>query len=792
MDILSQEDQAFYNKLLSSFKIESQEHVKQLADGLLKIEKGMEGEEFDNQLHSMFRAAHSLKGASRAVNIVCIEAICQSIENVFSVLKKNKTRPSSALISTLYESIDILEDLIRADKESLSIEPKHHAALLEKLETHVKNNDQSNLKGEGVSNIHQNLELKDPALKDGLSPNLIANEITDVVENTHHSKEKYHAEANQTIRTSLTKIDILLQHVEEMLMIKLSSQQKVDSLKNLKRLLFQGEKQFRALDAEKIILSFCKEGTPNENILSQEGTTDGKNLANQLSFYFDSQKQFFKELRDSLNKVSRFCEQDHRSICGMVDSVLDDTKDILMLPFSTILESFPRMMRDLSKILGKEVLLTMTGVEIEIDKRILEQLKDPLIHILRNSIDHGIELPEERKVNKKQIQGNIKISAHQVSGNLVRIAIEDDGRGINIDKIKKVAIQNGLLSETEAKEFSEKEALALIFRTGFSTSSNVTELSGRGIGMTILAENIERLGGKISVDTKINEGTTIQILLPLTLATFRGIHLEISGQDYIIPTHNVCRVLRISENQIKTIGNQQMLSYEEKNHPYIYLRDILNLPTLTKNEKNDVIILMVKASEKLVAIGIDKIISEEEVFVKSLGSQLKRVPYISCATVTEWGKVIPVLDPFDLVKSILKNTFSKVKNIPQKKQIETFVRTVLVAEDSATTRMLLKNILESAGYNVRSAVDGIEAFAILAKEKIDLLLTDVEMPKMDGIELTAKIRSSENLKNLPVVLCTSRGSKEDRERGIEVGANAYLDKSGFVQSNLLEVLGQLL
>jgi two-component system chemotaxis sensor kinase CheA len=761
MDLLSKEDSEFYNKLLASFKIESEEHVRELASGLCKIEKGLQEDEFENQLHSMFRAAHSLKGAARAVNLVCIETICQSMEDVFSKLKKNKTKLSPALVSTLYESIDILEDLIHVEKDSLvTLEATNHSELLEKLDKYI--------------NVSAQVESTSAPPKKMIEENKVSHLL---------SKNQ---EANQTIRTSSAKIDMLLQHVEEMLMIKLSSEQKVHSLKYLQTLFSQGEKQFRALNAEKVILSFCEMAT------NQKENEKIHNLSNQLSIYFDSQKQFLRELGDSLNKIRQHCEQDHRAICGMVDSVLDDTKEILMLPLSTILESFPRMLRDLSKSLGKEVLLTIVGAEIEIDRRILEQLKDPLVHILRNSIDHGIEPPAERKTNKKQIQGNIKISAFQVSGNLVNIVIEDDGRGIDIEKIKEIAIRNGYLPENKAKNFSEKEALGLVFHAGFSTSSKVTEISGRGIGMSVLAENIEKLGGKVSLESKLKEGTTIDIHLPLTLATFRGIHIQISGQDYIMPTHHVCRVFRITEDQIKKIENRQMLAYEGKSYSYLPLKEILNLPTISKNEREDILILMIKASEIILAIGIDRIIAEQEIFIKSLGSQLKQVPYISSATIMEWGKVIPILNPFELVKAILKNPSIQAQTVPLPQKKEKSIRTVLIAEDSATSRMLLKNILESAGYIVKSAVDGIEAFSILGTEKIDLLLSDVEMPKMDGFELTAKVRNTENLKNLPIVLCTSLGSKEDRERGVELGANAYLDKSGFMQSNLLEVLEQLL
>jgi two-component system chemotaxis sensor kinase CheA len=281
--------------------------------------------------------------------------------------------------------------------------------------------------------------------------------------------------------------------------------------------------------------------------------------------------------------------------------------------------------------------------------------------------------------------------------------------------------------------------------------------------------------------------------MPLTLATFRGIHVSSGGHEFIIPTHNVVRVFRTSPEKIYTVENHQTLTVDDLNFAYLELHQILGLSKQAEDQEHPLKpVLLIKASDAEIAVGVDSIFSEQEVFVKGLGKQLQRVRNIAATTIMEWGKVIPILDPFDLVKSAVSSPLLPFEMAEQGPKVETDQKEILIVEDSITSRMLLKNILEASGYKVKSAVDGAEGFDKLLKEGADLVLSDVEMPRMNGFELTAKIRSSEKFKDIPIILCTSRGSQEDREHGIAVGANAYLDKSNFKQQNLLEIIDQLL
>jgi two-component system chemotaxis sensor kinase CheA len=337
------------------------------------------------------------------------------------------------------------------------------------------------------------------------------------------------------------------------------------------------------------------------------------------------------------------------------------------------------------------------------------------------------------------------------------------------------------------------EIINLIFQSDISTSPIITDISGRGIGLAIVKENIEKLGGTIIVDTKLHKGTTFKIYLPLTLATFRGTIIFISGYEFIVPTLNIGKVLRLKKDDVKTVENKAVILFDSYFIPLFYLLDILEIPgsdTLYKNS-DFITVIIICFGEKRMAFCVDKVINEQEVLVKSLGKQLLRVRNISGATILGSGKVIPIINVSDLLKSAMKfsSSFSKISSLqkPEEK-----IKNILVVDDSITSRVLLKNILDTSGYRVNVAVDGMDALTVLEKEKFDLIISDVEMPRMNGLEFTEKIRSKPEFSNLPVILVTSLSSREDRERGIDVGADAYIIKSNFDQGNLLDTIKKLI
>jgi two-component system chemotaxis sensor kinase CheA len=439
--------------------------------------------------------------------------------------------------------------------------------------------------------------------------------------------------------------------------------------------------------------------------------------------------------------------------------------------------------------------LVIEGGEVEVDRRILEEIKDPLIHLIRNCIDHGIEKPEEREQKNKPRRGTIKMAVSQLDGSKVQLLISDDGRGIDRAKIRASALKLGLISQLEADSLGDREILELVFRSGVSSSPLITDLSGRGLGLAIVREKAEKLRGTVTVHSEVGAGTAFRMILPLTIATFRGIPVCVDEALFVFPSAPVERVARVEQEKIKTVENKATIELDGKTFSLVHLGDALELPRResTEDAKDGVPVVLVNQNEKRIAFLVDEIISEQEVLVKSLGRQLSRVRNIAGATVLANRKLVPILNVSDLMQSAVRvsGRSARVAAVELEKE-KPRNKSVLVVEDSITSRTLLKSILEAAGYNVDTAVDGIDGLTQLRSGKFDVVVSDVEMPRLNGFDLTAKIRADKKLAETPIILVTALQSREDRERGMDVGANAYIVKSSFDQSNLLDVMGRLM
>jgi two-component system chemotaxis sensor kinase CheA len=376
-------------------------------------------------------------------------------------------------------------------------------------------------------------------------------------------------------------------------------------------------------------------------------------------------------------------------------------------------------------------------------------------------------------------------------GNKVDILLSDDGGGIDLQALKEACLKREILSTEEADKLADQEMLPLVFQSGVSTSPIITDISGRGLGLTIVREKIEKLGGRVSIETHRHKGTTIRMALPLTVSTFRGVLVTAAERPFIIPTTDVERTVRIKREEIRTVENRDTLSLEGIAIPLVKLSDVLELSE-RKDEAPLITVLILESQGKRIGFRVDEILTEQEILIKNMSRPLSRVRNIAAATILGSGKVVPVLNASDLVKSAATSAVRPVKAAAPQAGDEAAKKSVLVVEDSITSRMLLKNILETSGYLVVTAVDGIDAMTRLKTEKFDAVVSDVDMPRMNGFNLTEKIRGDKKLAELPVVLVTALESREDRERGIDVGANAYIVKSNFDQSNLLETLRRLI
>ncbi|HWP47217.1 MAG TPA: hybrid sensor histidine kinase/response regulator [Candidatus Limnocylindrales bacterium] len=859
---MNKTDEEFLKKLLSTFKVEAQEHLLKISSGLFELEKVPVGEKQMELLETIFREAHSLKGAARSVNLTEVERICQAMEHVFAGLKRKEITLSPTLFDVLHGVVDSLDKCLSSTEIERTAEEKSKISILLQQLKGISSNVFPPPPHEGLKEI----ESKNPLEGVQAIPSTGESQSGGEQSPLHlpGSQKPFVPEkpsGTDTVRISSIKLNSLLLQVEEMLSVKLMTNQRAADLKEIKAILNLWKQKWTKVQPE---VRRVRQLLKRENKLRQGrvGYTDPIPGPRLLEF-LDWSHATIGSLENRLAMLTRSAEYDSRFLGGMVDNLLEDMKKVLMLPFSSLLEIFPKLIRELSRDLGKDVELVIQGGEIEIDKRILEEMKDPFIHLIRNCIDHGIEDPKERIRKKKPPRGTITLSISQKNSNSVEVLISDDGTGIDLTKVKASALKLGLVSQEEVDRLGEQEILSFIFQSGVSTSPLITDISGRGLGLAIVREKVEKLGGLISVETYPQVGSTFRILLPLTLATFRGVLVQVDEHLFVIPSVNVERVVRIKKDEIKTVENKDTITLDGQVVPIVRLADVLELPEREKKvlahgrvplrpvqreganavdltvgaqcltpvlkgmpkissasllklqEKGMesegmevrglfppslplgeapkfISVLVLGTKEKRIAFSVDKVLNEQEVLVKSLGNQLSRVRNIAGATILGTGKVVPILNVSDLMKSAIKIASGPSRTTPVDKEVEAKRKSILVVEDSITTRTLLKNILESAGYHVKTVVDGVDALTALNNEDFDLVVSDVDMPRLNGFELTAKIRTDKRLSELPVVLVTSLASKEDQERGIDVGANAYIIKSGFEQSNLLEVIQRLI
>lgn len=751
----------FAAKLLETFRVEAEEHFQAISNGLLSLETAnLSLDDRLETLSTIYREAHNLKGAARAVNLTAIQDVCQSIESVFSKWKEQK-EDFHPQFESLYQAVDWMKAMAAgAEKETAKFSVDELIDKIKKL-------------------------LEAPL--EAIVPTSQPTEKTSPYSLTKHPKPvKTETSKPKTIRFSSEKLDRILNLAEELLVVKIHFNRTNKHIREFEHSFVKWMRQEKSLGNALGQLKHLKES----EVFRENFPKESAQLS-QLMDFLSWQHGFFRTFSEQWDKYSKLSKHDMRFIVSMIDTLIDETKKALMQPLSSLLESFPRMVRDIAHATEKEVQFETSGSEIEIDRRILEEMKDPLIHLIRNAIDHGIENPADRQSANKPAAGKIHISAEQKS-NHVEIIVSDDGGGINVNRVKEAAKKQGFSQIKNIDALDEKDAMRLIFQQGISTSPLITDLSGRGLGMGIVAEKVEKLGGKIDIQSTLTQGTTFHITLPITLATFRGIHISVAGQEFILPTNHIKKVLRLSIQDIKTVENCEILSEAGSNLSYIYLGNLLNLEKQNRNPGNYLYILIISAVDVSIAVGVDEILTEQEVFMKSLGKQLAQIKNISGATILEAGKVIPILNPFDLIKSVITQTPVQSTETDVQEAHTSGKKIVLVVDDSATARILLQNIMETAGYIVKTAINGSEAFNILLTDRIDILLSDVEMPGLNGFELTKKIRETERVQTLPIVLVTTRGSKEDREKGIESGANAYINKGSFEQSHLLDIVQKLL
>jgi two-component system chemotaxis sensor kinase CheA len=767
-------------QLIESFKTEQSEHIQKITQGLLALEKNPAAKERQALLDEVFREAHSLKGAARAVGMTTIESIGHALEDLLLGAREGHLILSPELLDLIYQALDAIESVIERVEAGDSTPPTSVLTLLVEFENMKQAiEEKAKTQRDKAEKVEQKSSQTDEADSEGLEQE--REEEPAPILTSDSQPAILTSQSDETIRVSVSKLDALMAQFSELLGAKIRAEQRLAEVRELQ--VFAGEWQKEWLGLRNHYNRLMRNGHHGHN------SFNGKDVTALTEFATYNQEQLRSFCARS-NILFRQLSNDTMRLSLIINELQEEIKRVRMLPLATITTTFGRMVRDLAREQNKQVTLTIEGGETELDKRVLEQIKDPLIHLLRNAVDHGLEKPAEREKAGKPVEGHIILSASQ-QGNRIVITVSDDGRGLNLEAIRGTAIRKGLLRMGEAEKLSETEVAHLIFNSGLSTSRIITDISGRGVGMDVVRQNVEELHGTLEVDFKPNQGTTFTMTLPLTLASSRGLLVRAGEQNFALPLTSVERMLQIKANTIASVEGKEAITYQGKAVAVAWLADLLELPAGSR-DANQLTVVIVAVAEKRLGLIVDDLVGEQEVVIKNLGRQLAKVGGIAGATILGSGEVILVLHVADLIK-LAARTPSRSSTIMDSGSKKTDQRkTILVVDDSITTRTLEKNILEAVGYEVKLATDGKEALAVLATDGLPhLIVSDIKMPRLDGFELTSRIKQDARYADIPVVLVTSLDSPADKARGIEVGADAYIVKSSFDQGNLLDTIEQL-
>lgn len=800
-------DKNFLERLLQTFRIEADEHITNISSCLLRLEQdgseSLSEEAAQRVLEEVYREAHSLKGAARAVGIARIETVCQRLEDMFSAVRKGETVFSPNYFDTAHRANDLIRMFLQSDDE-------------------VKKSQISESIQQTVDSISELLQQKKPGRQAHQAParpaKLSAEPPASYTQAPEGTYSTLHSLVPSDADAARSADHTLAQSAAEKLSIPAASMRSSGTVRietgRLETLMTQAEEMTGA----RLRMNFLYSQLNELDIQIDSLVGKGSNLAQAGNFRFSHLAKDYlslvddmKGLRQSLQMLIKSTRTGNHELSLQTENLLETVKQMTMLPFSHVLELMPKLVRDLGRDLSRDVILEIQGQEIQADRRILEEIKSPLIHLIRNCIDHGIEPAADRVRKGKPEKGLIRIVVSRPASSSIEITVEDDGRGIDSAKVAAAARANSstaaatsqnLMPPALCTEPLQDELLDMISAPGISTAETVTEVSGRGLGMSIVRDTVEALGGKLSLNTRAGEGTIFRITLPLTLSTFRGVVVRVSDRLFAFPASAVEHILRVGYDSIKTVNGRQTILAGNTPVVLASLQSLLALENMHRDE-NFATAAVISVSNRRIAIAVDEVLYEQELLLKPFGKQISRLKNISGAAIQGDGKIVPVLNPSDLIRAAenagpadalnpgrhAAAALSPHGNLHEDKRTD---KKILVADDSITSRLLIKDIVESAGYNVKTAVDGSEAFTMLGLESFDLVVSDVEMPYMNGFELSSAIRRDENLKDTPVILVTALSKPEDKEKGIASGANAYIVKGTFEQSDLLNTIARLI
>jgi two-component system sensor histidine kinase and response regulator WspE len=767
------------SSMMDLFRLEVEAQVAVLNEGLLTIESNPESAP---ALETLMRAAHSIKGSARIVALDEIVNLAHVMEDCFVAAQNKKITLNPDHVDALLHAVDLLQGITQVSDAELANwfaeRGTDFAETRSLIEAILNPEKQTNITKKSIAvqsaivmtnseeSINQTIYDTATITNQSNSSKKLVRETTSAISTSESTTNQ-----DRVVRVSAENLNRIMSLAGESLIEANWLQPYADSMMSLKWQLVELSRTLEQL-----------QDTLDRDVYHQEGKEYLEEVRNR-------EHECLNFLSERLNELELYAQR----TANLSDRLYREVITSNMRPFADGVQSFPRMIRDLARQLNKQVKLDIVGKSTPVDRDILKKLEAPLTHILRNATDHGIELPEERIAAGKSPEGTIRLEAFH-RGGMLAITISDDGKGINPEQLRQKVINKKLATADMVAQMSDTELLEFLFLPGFSTTQQVTEISGRGVGLDIAKSMAQEVGGTVRANSHPGKGTSFHFQLPLTLSVVRTLLVEISGKPYAVPLARIDQIVTVERADIAEVENRQFFTMNQQNIGLIAAHQVLELPEAPPHSSSISVVIISDQSNPY-GLVVDKFLGERDLVVRPLDPRLGKVPDISATSLMGDGSPILIVDVSDMVRSIdaILNT-GKLAKVGVEGTINTTDKRkkILVIDDSITVREMERKLLENRGYFVEIAVNGVEGWNAVRSNRYDLVISDIDMPRMNGIELVKQMRNHPRLHSTPVIIVSYRDREEDRIQGLEAGADYYLTKSSFHDETLIDAVVSLI
>ncbi|CAM2065504.1 Histidine kinase [Sulfidibacter corallicola] len=751
--------------MLDLFRAEVETYTGTLSDGLLALERNPRAVE---GLNGLMRAAHSLKVAASIVNLPILVELAHSMEDQLVAAQKGKLVLKPDHVDALLAGVDVFTGIIKKDDASLvkglSRDREHISAIARHIQGDTLAAPRS--ANDGASEASPTTQTED---SEG-EATLLEEPAGDPFAGSGSGSSGMSHETKRAVRISSNKLDQLMAVSSEFFV----------ATRALDRMLLQLAQLKKEQDLQAETLSHLTQAL------------SARDIGPKAEYHLDELCRFNASVQRFFNDRLLRYEQSGSDLVQLSNRLHRTVISSRMMPFGEGVQALPRMVRDLARQIGKKVLFEIHGAETEADRDILDKLQSPLKHLIRNALDHGLETPEERRAASKSEEARLVLTAVHHAG-MLSITVEDDGRGVDFDRLTAQIVERGMAEPSLIENLSRKELLEFLFLPGFSTAKKVSSLSGRGVGLDVVYNLVKEIGGSLWIDSRTGQFMRIQLQVPVTLSVVRTVLVEVDGEPYAAPLSKVHKCITVDHDRLIEVDGYPHLDWEDHRLGVVSVRKLLGYPKETE-PSDQVNLLVLQQNDRFFGLEVDRLIGHRHLVVRPLDDRLGNVHDITAASIMEDGSVVLIFDMDELLhsaerilagKSPNAAALSRARSRPESKRI-------LIVDDSATVREVERKILEEQGYQVDWAGNGVRGLRTLKRERFDLVISDVDMPRMDGLELTQRIKADPKLAGIPVLMLSYRESERDRDRGLAAGADVYLTKSDLYEPAFLEQVASLL